>query len=106
MHNIVVLLIKIKNKNKQKKNAAKLCHCGTFFAKFEDIQYNGQHNHLMFSNYNSELVLVFWAEGNVKRNKDVVGPFSKDRLLLISGTKTETGIITIAIGFTMIIKMY
>ena len=106
MHNIVVLLIKIKNKNKQKKNAAKLCHCGTFFAKFEDIQYNGQHNHLMFSNYNSELVLVCWAEGNVKRNKDVVGPFSKDPLLLMSGTKIETGIITIAIGFTMIIKMY
>ena len=99
MHNIVLLLIK-----KKKKNAAKLCHCGTF-AKFEDIQYNGQHNHL-FSNYNSELVLVCWAERNIKRNKDVVGQFTKDPLLLINGTKIETGIITIAIGFTMIIKIY
>ena len=100
MHNIVLLLIK----KKKKKNAAKLCHCGTF-AKFEDIQYNGQHNHL-FSNYNSELVLVCWAERHIKRNKDVVGPFTKDPLLLINGTKIETGIITIAIGFTMIIKIY
>ena len=60
----------------------------------------------MFFNYNSELVLVCWAEGNFKRNKDVVGLFSKDPLLLINGTKIETGIITIAIGFTMIIKIY
>ena len=36
----------------------------------------------------------------------MVGPFTKDPLLLINGKKIETGIITIAIGFTMIIKMY